>query len=84
MAGIVVDVFAQESQGSGLLGGPDLLVFIMLALGAALVVGNLLAIFRPPPQSKEGDLPSAPLARSVTMAAVGLVVSVWAIASLVT
>lgn len=65
--------------------GNDLLPWLVLAIGAALVVGNLLAIFRPPPPTgaKKGDLPSAPVARSVTMAAIGLVAAVWAFASLV-
>ena len=31
-----------------LLGGPDLLVLLVLALGGALVVGNVLALVRPP------------------------------------
>ena len=56
---------AEGSSGSGLLGGPDLLVWIVLALGAAMVVGNLLAIFRPPPRPQEDDLATAPVARSI-------------------
>ena len=62
--------------------GADLLQLLVLAIGAALVVGNGLAIFRPPKQPHEGDLPRAPLGRSLTMASVGLIATVWAIATL--
>ena len=72
------------SSGTGLLGGPDLIVLVVLALGAALVVGNVLAILRPPPQAKEGDYERAPVARSVVMAVVGGVAAIWALASLLT
>ena len=58
-------VGAESSTSSGLLGGPDLLVWIVLALGAAMVVGNLLAIFRPPPRPQEDDLASAPVVLSL-------------------
>lgn len=63
--------------------GDDTLVFLVLALGAALVVGNVLALVRPPTNLSEGELTKAPTARSVVMALVGLVASIWAIASLV-
>jgi hypothetical protein len=72
------------AEGSGLLGGPDLLVWIVLALGAAMLVGNLLAIFRPPERPQGQDLARAPVARSVAMAAVGAIAAVWALASLLT
>ena len=76
---------AEGSSGSGLLGGPDLLVWIVLALGAAMVVGNLLAILRPPPRPKDAkDLATAPVARSIVMAVIGAVAAIWALASLVT
>lgn len=54
-----------------------------LALGAALFLGNVLAIVRPPAAPKEGELVRAPITRSVVMAAVGLIAAVWAFASLV-
>ena len=64
--------------------GEDLLAWLVLALGGALFVGNALAIVKPPPQRKEQtDLAKAPLACSLTMAAVGLVASIWALASLI-
>lgn len=65
--------------------GEDLLVWLTLAVGAALLVGNVAAVVRPPPptRAKEGDLRQAPVTRSLVMAAVGLVATVWALASLV-
>ncbi|WP_116999711.1 hypothetical protein [Desertimonas flava] len=64
--------------------GDDLLAWLLLALGGALLVGNVMAIVRPPerPQA-EGDLDRAPLARSMLMAAIGLVGAVWGLATLV-
>jgi hypothetical protein len=63
--------------------GDDLLAWLMLALGGALLVGNVAAIIRPPQQPREeGTLERAPVGRSVVMAAVGLVAAVWALASL--
>jgi hypothetical protein len=64
--------------------GDDLLAWLVLALGGALLVGNVAAIVRPPehPQ-EEGALERAPVARSVVTAIVGLVAAVWALASLV-
>ncbi len=62
--------------------GEDLLPLLVLALGAAMALGNLLAIVRPPAQQKEGELPKAPVGRSVAMALLGLLAAVWAVASL--
>ena len=62
--------------------GDDLLAYLVLALGGALAVGNLLALVRPPQQRTEGDLERAPVGRSVVMGVVGLIAAVWAIASL--
>ena len=64
--------------------GDDLLAWLVLALGGALLVGNVAAIVRPPEQPREeGTLQQAPVMRSVVMAVVGLVAAVWALASLV-
>jgi len=64
--------------------GDDLLAWLVLALGGALLVGNVMAIVRPPARPQhEGDLERAPIARSVTMALAGLVGAVWALATLV-
>ena len=63
--------------------GEDTLVLLVLALGAAMFVGNAMAIARPPERPrKDGDLQRAPITRSVVMMLVGLTASVWAIASL--
>jgi hypothetical protein len=63
--------------------GDDLLPWLTLALGAALALGTLLALVRPPDDPEEGDLARPPLARSLVMIAVGLVAAVWGLASLV-
>ncbi len=67
-----------------MLGGPDLLAYLVLALGAAMAVGSLLALVRPPEGRDEGDLEQAPVARSLLFAAVGLVAALWALGSLLT
>jgi hypothetical protein len=62
--------------------GENLLKWMLLALGGALFVGNVLAVIKPPPRAKEGDLAKAPVSRSLFMAAVGLVAAIWGLASL--
>ena len=66
-----------------MLGGPDLLAYLVLALGGAMAAGSLLALVRPPDTRREGDLEQAPVARSVVFAAIGAVAALWALASLV-
>lgn len=64
--------------------GENLLAYLVLALGGALAVGNILALIKPPPTAKaEGDLAKAPVARSVLMAAVGGLAAAWSLASLI-
>jgi hypothetical protein len=63
--------------------GDDLLPFLVLALGAAMSVGNGLAILRPPAKIRDGDLDRAPVGRSLMMMGIGLLAAVWALASLV-
>jgi hypothetical protein len=63
--------------------GDDLLPYLVLALGAALVFGNGMALLRPPKQVKEGELARAPFGRTVVMIAIGFVAAIWALASLV-
>jgi hypothetical protein len=63
--------------------GDDLLPYLVLALGGALLLGNAFALVRPPPAPKDGELARAPIVRTVVMMLVGLIASVWAIASLV-
>jgi len=66
--------------------GDDLLAWLVLAMGAALAAGTLLALVRPRPDPDDAssDLPRPPLARSVVMIVVGLLASVWSLASLLT
>lgn len=80
----MVVLLAEESFTPFL--GDDLIVYLVLALGAALFAGNLAAVLRPPPEGPrdEGSLERAPLSRSLIMAGVGLVAAIWAVASLVT
>jgi hypothetical protein len=66
------------------LGGPEILASLVLALGAAMAVGSLLAVVRPPEARREGDLEQAPVARSLAFAAVGVVAALWALGSLLT
>jgi hypothetical protein len=63
--------------------GNQLLAWLLLALGGALVVGNVMALVRPPDRAREGELPRAPVGRSMVMILAGLVAAVWAFASLV-
>ena len=67
-----------------MLGGPDILAWLVLALGGAMAVGSLLALVRPPEGRDQGDLEHAPVARSLLFAAVGLVAALWALGSLLT
>jgi hypothetical protein len=62
--------------------GENLLPLLLLALGGAMVVGNVLALIRPPAAARKGELTRAPLGRSVVMIVVGLVATVWALATL--
>ncbi len=64
--------------------GKDLIVWMLLALGGALFAGNLMAVVRPPVAPKQdSDLTHAPRARSLTMATIGLVVAIAALAALI-
>jgi hypothetical protein len=64
--------------------GDDLIVWLVLAMGGALLFGNILALVKPPPAPKEGELAAAPRARSIFMALIGLIAAVWALGSIVT
>lgn len=63
--------------------GEDLLAWLVLALGGALVAGHVAALLRPRAEAKEGELDRAPIARSIMMIVVGALATVWALASLV-
>lgn len=75
--------YADGMEGSGLLGGPDFLAYLVLALGGAMAAGSVMALVRPPEKPKDGDLETAPVARSVFMAVLGGIASLWAIATLI-
>jgi hypothetical protein len=62
--------------------GDKLLDWLLLALGGALLVGNVLALVRPPKRTEQGELARAPMGRSLLMALIGFVAFVWALASL--
>jgi hypothetical protein len=63
--------------------GDDLIVWLLLALGGALFVGNVMALVRPPEGPRgESDLTEAPRARSIAMAVLGFVVAVAALGAL--
>ena len=66
--------------------GENLLALLVLAIGAALAFGNLMALIRPRPEDQigEDELARPPLGRSIGMIVLGLVAAVWALASLAT
>ena len=61
---------------------------LLVAMGAALFVGNLMALLRrraavSPGDDGDGDaLPRAPVGRTVTYMVLGFVVAFWGLASL--
>lgn len=62
--------------------GNNLLPLLVLALGGAMFAGNLLALVRPPVQRRPGELARAPRGRTIAMAAVGGLATLWSVASL--
>ena len=80
-----------------MLGGPEIITFLLLALGGALAVGNIAALINPdgprkhqagrrdipPPPGAPDELATPKVGRSVVMIVVGLVIVIWAIASLI-
>ena len=69
--------------GQTLFLGENLLPLLVLAFGGALVVGNALALLRPPETpASERSLDRAPLLRTVVYIVIGAVMTVWALASL--
>lgn len=63
--------------------GDDLLVWLLLAFGAAMVAGSAAALVRPPAKRGDDELERPPVSRSVGMIAIGAIAAIWAIASLV-
>ena len=68
-----------------LLLGDKLLTWLVLALAGAFFVGNLTAVIKPPPEDRrqQGSLERAPVGRSLAFAGLGLLIAIWALASLV-
>ncbi len=62
--------------------GEDLLSWLVLAIGGALIVGNVLALVRPPATTDERALEQAPLVRTLVQIVIGMVATVWALATL--
>ena len=63
--------------------GEDLLAWLVLAIGAALAVGNALALIRPPETKRnDEDLARAPKGRAIAYIAVGVIAAVWGLATL--
>ena len=62
--------------------GDNLLPYLLLALGGAMVVGNVLALVHPPDAPKRGELAHAPRSRSVLMILIGLAAAIPALATL--
>ena len=84
-AGVLTLLAASDSGSSGAFLGNDLLPYLVLAMGGALLAGNIAAIVKPPTQHRgEDDLEKAPVGRSIAMAALGAVAAIWALGSLLT
>lgn len=62
--------------------GEDLLPLLTLAIGGALAVGTIAAFVRPKKEVEEGELSRPPLVRSIIQVAIGILASIWAVASL--
>lgn len=67
--------------------GENLLTYLVLALGGAMCVGNVLALVRPRNATKKSkhasdDLDRAPIARTVAMVIIGAFAATWALVSL--
>jgi hypothetical protein len=64
--------------------GKDLIVWLLLALGAAMFAGNVMALVKPPQvRHDEADLEQAPRSRSIVMAAIGFMVALAALGALI-
>jgi hypothetical protein len=63
--------------------GEDILAWMIIALGGAMLAGNLAALVRPPKKRQDAaDLEKAPVVRSVVMATIGAIAALWALVSL--
>ena len=81
---VLVDLERNFVIGQTLFLGENLLPMLSLAFGGALVVGPGLALIKPPENRKDdADLEKPPLLRTLAFMALGSVMTIWAIASLV-
>ena len=65
--------------------GDDLLPWLLLAFGGAMVAGNALALVKPPAESKDGEELAPPDPRRAWgMIIIGAIAAVWAMATLLT
>ena len=63
--------------------GENLIVYLVLAFGGALAVGNFLALISTKEASKDSDFERPPLFRSIVMILIGVIAAIWAIISLI-
>lgn len=61
--------------------GDNFLAYLTMAIGAALVVGNGLALLRPQ-IGDDGEPQRAPLGRSLIQISVGGLATIWALATI--
>lgn len=63
--------------------GEDILAWLIIALGGAMFVGNVAALIHPPKKRREAtDLEKAPVVRSIVMATIGAIATIWSLVSL--
>ncbi len=63
--------------------GENLLPLLALAFGGALVVGPIFALIKPPETKRnDTDLDRPPLVRTLAFVALGAVMTIWALVSL--
>ncbi len=62
--------------------GENLLPLLTLAFGGALLVGNVLALVRPPENLDDADLERPPVLRTLLYAGIGAIMTLWALATL--
>lgn len=73
---------SSAANGGTMFLGDDLIPYLVLALGAALLVGNVAAMARPRRVGDGGQPVRAPARRALPLALVGFVAALWALATL--
>ena len=63
--------------------GENLIVYLVLAFGGALAVGNFLALVSTKEAPKDSDFERPPLFLSIVMILIGVIAAIWAIISLI-